>query len=821
MKTNLLFAFTLVLSLPIALSTPCDGRSQPVGQQQAAAWVQWVIPRPRQIAIPRTIIVADKPITLTLAAAASPLERSAAAELTEALNKNSGGKVAVKTGAAVDGGIEILLGCCTKEGRLADRVVPGAAQLFAIPTAEQAYRIVPLGERTLALVGTRPQGVYYAAKTLKQLLSSPLAMVDGQIAIPMADVTDWPDLAERGLWGGSANEDIEWLAERKMNLVESHVDLSVGADGRGLAVIPEKLLDRARNSAVKLVPIVTHLEQLRPEVFTRYPELKAVGDEAAWRRIGDVRPVCFSQPKAQELLSDWLICLARYPDVTDVNVWLSENDIPCQCEKCKKVNPFVLQTQLALRAWEAAKHVKPDLRLRILLTQGSYKSNDQVLATAPREVGITYYDGSRTYDSSRQPMIYPLLEKYAADGRWLGCYPQLTASWRIVCPWSAPQFIRARMTEFVDKRLQCLCGYATPSNRFYDFNVTAAAEWSWNAHGRNEREFSLAWATRQGLRDPEKAADWAVTLGPVGWDLYGSRVPFAWVYGGIAGMFGPGRPPRLGSGVFTYFPTDARFGEDLAACDRAMTLAREVGSPALVEETRVVRGLVQMLQGLYLLGEATAPGQKMTAADRQRAADGLSLANRGSADARDALIAWGHAVAPQLVPKSAPSATRFADTVNCLERVMTEASDWATKLGVADPDRPYRVRRIGDWTTDDFSAGPSLTKTWEVSRFMGGAGHYRVMFYYDSGWHGVHVKQVALVSTPAGDVQQKTELTRDVHPGVTGYQPKDTAYELRIPDYDPQRRYFVVADLVGPSPGGPSERSGCVGHAMMSKVREP
>ena len=64
------------------------------------------------------------------------------------------------------------------------------------------------------------------------------------------------------------------------------------------------------------------------------------------------------------------------------------------------------------------------------------------------------------------------------------------ASWRIVCPWSGPQFIKYRMTEFVDKNLKCLVGYATPNNRLYDFNVTAAAEWSWNAHGRDERAFA-------------------------------------------------------------------------------------------------------------------------------------------------------------------------------------------------------------------------------------------------------------------------------------------------------------------------------------------
>ena len=136
----------------------------------------------------------------------------------------------------------------------------------------------------------------------------------------------------------------------------------------------------------------------------------------------------------------------------------------CDCPLCRKndIGQYARETQCLIKAWRIAGKRYPDLKLRILLTQGSYQTNDKVLAEIPPEVGVTYYDGGRTYDSSREPMIYPLLESYVAQGGWLGCYPQLTASWRIVCPWSGPQFIRYRLNEFASKKLQCLCGYATP-----------------------------------------------------------------------------------------------------------------------------------------------------------------------------------------------------------------------------------------------------------------------------------------------------------------------------------------------------------------------
>ncbi len=585
---------------------------------------------------------------------------------------------------------------------------------------------------------------------------------------------------------------------------------------------------------MNLVPVITHLDQLPPALFVRYPQLKAVAsedDKKACRNIGDdIQPVCWSQPKAEEILADWLACLAQYPQVSDVMVWLGEEKVSCHCQRCAAVDPFVLQTQVALRAWQTAKRVKPTLRLRILLTQGSYESNAKVLAVVPPEVAVTYYDGNRTYDSSREPMIYPLLAKFAAEGGALGCVPQLTASYRVVCPWTAPQFIKARMTEFVDRRLRRFLGYATPSDRFYEFNVAAAAEWSWNAYGRSEREFAAAWAAHQGLADPEKFADWTVTLGPVGWDVYGGRVPYFWVTRGVWRMFEQGKPPRLGSGVFTYFPTLKYFDADLAACDRAMSLAKEL-SPApaaMIEETRVIRGLVEMLKGLYLIADVTTAGDKADDNQRKQAANALLLMDRASREVHSGLVAWGNAVAPKMMPPEGFS-VRFADTLDCLDKVMIEASDAVVALGIPDPGRPYRVRQIGGWATDDFKTGPAQQKTWEVGRVVSGPGRYEVTFQYEGGWYGAKITRVRLIAGPAGDASRQTELARDEHEGTTGDQligiagrrqhtPQYAVYTLTLKDYDPKQRYFAVADLLGAAANSPPDQLGCTGYATMRLI---
>lgn len=819
MRENVLYAGVLVLML-VMTGEIVIIPAQEVTKDEETRWWRWVIPMPKEAVIEGKVIVPASGVALTLREEATELERCAAGELAALFLEKTGKEMTIDIAENKKAAFEVLIGVCGTDGRLAGRQVPGTERLANLPCPEQGYMIMPLDGRTLALVSTDPKGVYYAAKTLKQLLMPAFAKDASTVEIPLARVTDWPDLIERGLWGGSANADIEWLAERKMNLVESHVSLSVNEEGRGVAKIPGGLLARAQRNAVNLVPIITHLEQLPGEVFKRFPEVRGMGNPEAWRKVGSVMPACFSHPKMQQIMSDWMCSLAQYPEVTDVNVWLSENAVQCECDKCKAINQFVLESQVAVRAWEAAKRIRPNIRLRLLLTQGSYKSNDKVLATVPKEVGITYYHGGLTYNSSREPMIYPLLEEYAAKGGWLGCYPQLTASWRIVCPWSGPQFIKARMTEFVSKKLKCLCGYATPSNRFYEFNVTAAAEWSWNVNGRSEREFALAWATREGLADPEKAADWAVMLGPVGWDVYGSGVPFLWTFGKVDWLFTPNKMPELGKKYFTYFPTREHFDEDLAVCDRAMALAQELKAPALIEETRVIRGLVQMLKGMYLLACATAPANKMTDEDRNQAETALALVDEGSCAAHDGLLAWGIAVAPELAPGTKKAPSRLNDTIKCVEDVMSQVSDIAINRGIKDPNRPYRTHTIGKWVTEDFKTGAAQTKTWEVTSYVSGAGVYKVYFYYDSGWYGAQIKRVALVSTPPDNPNKQTEVACDKHDGITGYSPRDTIYTLHLKEYDPKQKYFIVADLVGIPPDSPPDKQGCTGHVVMKKTKE-
>ncbi|NPV46119.1 MAG: hypothetical protein HPY69_04110 [Armatimonadetes bacterium] len=770
----------------------------------ARAWLRQLIPLPKEITIERTVTVPADRVAVRRVGASNDVEANAAARLHAVLGQEAGWVPA-------DPAFEILLGQCSLLGRLGTDHAPGAERLRDLRNSDQAYAIAPLAGNRLALTGLTERGVYYAAATLVQLLEK--GKQGDQVTIPIVTVVDWPDLAERGEWGGSANRDIEWMAAQKMNLVETHISLTVDAQGRGVAHLDEATAERGRLNALKVVPIITHLDQLQGTgIYERYPEL--MGQGATARSTSEVAP-CLSQPKFWDILADWMVCLAEQPGVSDICAWLSEMHLTCGCPDCQKVGQYALEARALVKAWRIAHERNPKVRLRVLLTQGSYATNDKVLAEIPPEVYVTYYDGGRTYDSSRDPMIYPLLEEYARQGRWLGCYPQLTASWRIVCPWPGPQFIKYRMTEFVDKGLQCLCGYATPDNRLYDFNVTAAAEWSWNARGRDEREFAAAWATRRGYADVDKVAEWAVTLGPVGWDVYGSRVPYGAFFGEAANMIKARQQPVLGQGMFRYFPTVAHLQQDLEACDHALALAEEMKAPLLIAETRVIRGYVVMLQRLYAIASLLSRPTPPTEAEREQMNQDLFALSEAGVEVSSQLRAWSELC-------GGAGGTRLTDTIQVTEQTVADVSKALAPLGIRNPALSLFRQKVGAWEDQDFEAQEAVQKVWEVTDRLPVPGTYHAEFAYTRGWWGLTIKRVALAAAPADAPDQRTELVADVHDGTAAYESRDNVYTLRLDAVDPAQRYYLVADIVGVrSSDKPENRRGCQGDVFLWRSLGP
>ena len=122
------------------------------------------------------------------------------------------------------------------------------------------------------------------------------------------------------------------MSSVKMNLAEVQASCGVDEQGTGTTVFQPEKIEEGRLHAFKVVPIIAHLDQ-QQEVFERFPEIKGQGKAA--EPVATVHAICFSQPRATQVLSEWAVSLAKLPHVTDICIWLSEDSVQCECAACQ------------------------------------------------------------------------------------------------------------------------------------------------------------------------------------------------------------------------------------------------------------------------------------------------------------------------------------------------------------------------------------------------------------------------------------------------------------------------------------------------------
>jgi hypothetical protein len=777
---------TYSMLLSLGLTALCGAAPsftvQPVPDAAAQARLcDPLLPMPKQCKVLGVAHIPARSLRVVLPEQPTELDRCAAAELAAVLaDALAQGPVAF--GGAVDGFALVLR-----------RSPDDEAALKGLRNSDQAYRIVPVtaqGEVTSLVCGAITDvGTYYAVKTLKQLIAANLhgkgdaATID----LPICDLVDSPDLGERGEWGGSCLADLEWMSDCKFNLLEVHATLTVDADRTAHAAMDPKLMERGRNHAVRIVPIIHHLEQLDGTgIFKAYPELKGVDAPTS---------ICFARPEAVTVLSQWLADLGKIPGVFDVMIWLSEEMKGCQCPVCAKEDRWVQEARSCIAAWEIARKQCPGLGLRLLLTQGSYPTNDKVLAVIPDGVKVSYYHGGLTYNTARSPMIYKLMEDYAKRGRWLGIYPTLGTSWLTVAPFSSPQFVRARMNEFVDKGLSCLVQFTIPGNAWYRVNVEGSAEWSWNAHGRSTRDFALSYARRHGIAPPEAFADWIETLGPVSWDVYGSHFPFLEYWQKDEAAIAAGQVKRaLGANIFGEFKEAVQFDRDLDLCDTALTLAEKTGDQAAILETRIVRDYLRMLRCVWDMGELIKGEATVSPQDKPAVDAGFATFARACSEVQALYPLWVQALG---VGTAHDSGVELS--LRLVEDMSARMAQMGEKFGIPDVEAPFRRHGIGAWDTPEFAQKPDVTRRLDVTAFVAGPGTYVFEPIYSGGSLGLVVTRVALVSFAKNAPDAVREEAADEHRCHAGAWVEGGTYRLPLAAYDAARGYAVVADIHGGS----------------------
>ena len=217
-----------------------------------------------------------------------------------------------------------------------------------------------------------------------------------------------------------------------------------------------------------------------------------------------------------------------------------------------------------------------------------------------------------------------------------------------------------------------------------------------------------------------------------------------------------------------------------------------------------------MVKAIYTIAGQAAASKRPTYEERivlQKSLGSLSVA--GIETAR-ALETWERICSEGAGARIGGS--RFLDTVDVTEKTVAGIARSLENLGVRNPVGAYLREEIGQWVTEDFDEGARAAKTFDVTRYVKVPGVYQVGFKYTSGWNGLSISRVALVSAPGDKPDQRAEVSADEHPGSAAVRNLANVYTLTLDEHDSSARYVIVADVRGtPRHGRPPQRQGCNG----------
>ncbi len=679
MKKSFILSLVLFLfSIPII-----NAEAVILTPHEKAQWIRYLIPLPHEIKLERKIILRPSDVSIILRKNAGDIERNAAAML-ENLFKS-------KTGIIPDGKkFSIIIGIAGQNGKLNGHTVSGFRSLNNLPNNDQAYIIQSYGDNTLILTALNGKGIYYAAVTLYQLLKP--YMSSEKVELPLANVLDWPDIAERGLWNFPDPEQfIPWMSMMKLNygkMVKTKIH-TVERGKKNHVTIDKELMMKARLSAFNYMPFIMHFNFLHTYgLFKAYPELAGVGDSAlagryfAHKTGNQHRVPCTSQPLFTEILTEWMMDIASQ-GANEVSCWLSERPAQCGCDQCTEVGQFVKEARACVNAWETTRKTYPDFVIRIFMSTITDERYYVVCAETPEEVRLERACANwieRVPHLPRDLFVNPLFDYYAAHGRWianydvpLGAYGRVdTPEYKVPC--SSAHRIKNFVSQLIDRKYQGAYGMLAWNNfakETYGFNINALAEWSWNKNGRTEKEFAIAWATREGYANPEAVGEWSEIMGPVEFDVYDSEFPVCYSRGQATQMVNERIRPVLGEGMFRYYSNREDFDTKTDACDKALNIAKTFGNPYLANETEVVRSYVKLAQAIYLIADQVAIDDLASLESQQKLRAKIDLLQRAGEENTAAIKAWRSALGPEPWNQRVYDAIKGTEsTVNDISRII-------------------------------------------------------------------------------------------------------------------------------------------------------
>ncbi|MDD5678006.1 MAG: glycoside hydrolase family 20 zincin-like fold domain-containing protein, partial [Kiritimatiellae bacterium] len=526
MKKRTAIRVLIVLSLAAAAGGELSAKTIDLQQGDEALWQREVLPLPQEIRIAKVQRLKPGEVAIRGRAGASGLEQVSISNVVNLFRQ--------KTGVAPEGKqFEIVIGVMDANGKVAGVDVPQGARLKDVPNRDQAYVIQPAGSNMLVVAAVAPRGLYYGTRTLCQWLEFHLSRETAEI--PLACVVDWPDLEERGFWS-MPSYNIPWLASMKMNRLYEDNLFAVDKTGihpyrtyrnwplpddnyekqRRECALFNVSYEQARQYAVELVPGPTHMDfwPMRCAGYKEaFPGLIGKGKSA---QSGRRQVPCATNPDLVKVLTTVLTDLAAEKP-SEVMVWMSESAGQCECAACMKEGQFRAEVRSAMEAWREVKKTYPELKLSIFFGIGGDRYPDQqikdIVASLPPEVTMRASLGCDGPDGN-------LLKNFAAQGKRIARFNVVTYLSLIPDRRFYSADIPKRMRQIAEDKYigawqMIPGGYITDNDGYrktFSFRLSALAEYSWNVGGRDEKQFTEAWAARQGYKNPEKFIEWVEAM---------------------------------------------------------------------------------------------------------------------------------------------------------------------------------------------------------------------------------------------------------------------------------------------------------------------
>jgi len=391
----------------------------------------------------------------------------------------------------------------------------------------QSYRMrCMVGDSRILIQGLAEEGVYWGMKTLKQLMMIEKRM----IVVPQAMIVDGADMEERGIWTNafslktspcptiSASEKyfrewIDWMSDHKLNLVEvvgigQRVGLAFKSrkypefsspDVKTTEPLMQRLIQYGEERGMRMIPVVSHTEHMA-FISKRFPEV-APSNPIMHHGHSIGLPINYFNKKAAEVLKYIVEEMVASFKPRGICFWVAEDRLHPLSGKGQRNSYFAQEVKVFA---EVAAHIKKTLNhnfeYRILLSQGSYPENLQLIRSLPRDVKWIFYSGERRGTYTVRP-INPVnadIAQAAAEGYWISLCNSIRG---VKARPTVFEILHQNIGHAIKAGLKAVDGmsYVFPADKQALF---ITAQDTWNYEGRSLDDTLTAYAAALQSKDP-------------------------------------------------------------------------------------------------------------------------------------------------------------------------------------------------------------------------------------------------------------------------------------------------------------------------------